>query len=81
MEVLETFIFFDYRPNYGQAELVTRMNGYVSDYLNERSGFLRDMAQNAVLPRNTSRFLQEAGRQKVRRTQEQAEPARVHMAD
>jgi CBS domain-containing protein len=48
-EILETFIFFDCRPIYGQYELVTRMTGYLSDYLNDRKSFVRDMAETAVL--------------------------------
>ena len=48
-EILETFIFFDLRPVFGQHDLVTRLVGYFSEFLAERSGFLRDMAQTAVL--------------------------------
>jgi CBS domain-containing protein len=48
-EVLASFIFFDCRPIHGQLELVTRMTGYLSEYLGERRSFVRDMAETAVL--------------------------------
>jgi CBS domain-containing protein len=48
-EVLQTFVFFDFRPIYGAPEL---MNGFwesVSDFLTGRESFLKDMAETAVL--------------------------------
>lgn len=57
-ETLETFIFFDCRPVYGQHDLATRLVGFFSEFLTERSGFLRDMAQTAILHETPLGFFQ-----------------------
>ncbi len=48
-EVLATFVFFDYRPIHGEYELGTRTLGYISEFLDEGKGFVREMAKTAVL--------------------------------
>ncbi len=48
-EVLATFVFFDYRPIYGEFELATRTLEYISEFLDEGKSFVREMAKTAVL--------------------------------
>ena len=47
-EILQTMIFFDFRSLYGSYDFSTRIAGFISEYLNQREGFLRDMAGTAV---------------------------------
>ena len=47
-EILQTFIFFDFRPIYGQRFLARHIE-CISEGLNQRRSFLRDMAETAVL--------------------------------
>jgi len=47
-EVLAAFVFFDCRPIYGHYELVTRVAGHISEFLDQGS-FVREMAKTAVL--------------------------------
>lgn len=48
-EVLQTFVFFDFRPIYGPQEFMNGFREFVSESLTERKSFLRDMAETAVL--------------------------------
>ena len=48
-EILQTFIFFDFRSLYGPAHFIEDMKVHIIEYLSERRSFLRDMAETAVL--------------------------------
>jgi len=48
-EILQTFIFFDFRPLYGRFDLIEGIKTQIAGYLNQRRSFLRDMAETAVL--------------------------------
>ena len=48
-EILQTFIFFDFRPIYGQFDYATGIHECIREGLNTRRSFLRDMAETAVL--------------------------------
>jgi CBS domain-containing protein len=48
-EVLQTMIFFDFRPLYGPYDFAGRLLEFISDCLNQRESFIRDMAETAVL--------------------------------
>jgi CBS domain-containing protein len=48
-EILQTFIFFDFRPIYGQFDYAAGIQECIRDGLNTRRSFLRDMAETAVL--------------------------------
>ena len=48
-EILQTFIFFDFRPIYGQYDLAQGIQECIREGLNTRRSFLRDMAETAVL--------------------------------
>ena len=47
-EILQTFIFFDLRPIYGQQETLSGVMECMVDSLNRRKAFLRDMAGTAI---------------------------------
>ena len=48
-EILQTMIFFDFRPIYGQYDFVTGITEFISECLSQRESFLKDMAETAVL--------------------------------
>jgi CBS domain-containing protein len=48
-EILQTFIFFDFRPIFGQYDFTIRITEFISECLQQRKSFLRDMAETAVL--------------------------------
>ena len=48
-EILQTLIFFDFRPLYGSYDFVTGVTEFISKCLRERGSFLRDMAETSVL--------------------------------
>jgi CBS domain-containing protein len=48
-EVLQTFIFFDFRSIYGQLNTMRGLVDTISEHLDRRSSFLKDMAETAVL--------------------------------
>jgi CBS domain-containing protein len=48
-EVLQSFIFFDFRPIFGQYDFTIRITEFISGCLRQRGSFLRDMAETAVL--------------------------------
>jgi CBS domain-containing protein len=47
-ETLQTMIFFDFRPIYGQYDFM-KITEFISECLNQRESFLRDMAEVSVL--------------------------------
>jgi len=47
-ETLQTMIFFDFRPIYGQYDFM-KITEFISECLNQRESFLRDMAEISVL--------------------------------
>jgi CBS domain-containing protein len=47
-EILQTMIFFDFRPIYGQYDFVTGITEFISECLTQRESFLKDMAETAV---------------------------------
>ena len=48
-EILQTFIFFDFRPIYGQDDFVPGLMECISESMDQRKTFLREMADIAVL--------------------------------
>lgn len=48
-EILQTMIFFDFRPIYGQYDFMTGITEFISECLTQRKSFLRDMAETSVL--------------------------------
>ena len=48
-EILQTLIFFDFRPIFGQYDFTIRITEFISECLQQRKSFLRDMAETAVL--------------------------------
>jgi len=48
-EVLQTMIFFDFRPIYGQYAFVGGLLEFITDCLSQRESFVKDMAETAVL--------------------------------
>ncbi len=48
-EILQTMIFFDFRPIFGQSDFLTRITEFINECLNQRQSFLRDMAETSVL--------------------------------
>jgi CBS domain-containing protein len=47
-EILQTMIFFDFRPIYGQYDFVGRATEFITGCLNQLQSFLRNMAKTAV---------------------------------
>ncbi|MGC1402160.1 MAG: DUF294 nucleotidyltransferase-like domain-containing protein, partial [Thermodesulfobacteriota bacterium] len=47
-EILQTFIFFDFRAIYGRFDFAVEIHKAVVGDLNQRKSFLRDMAETAV---------------------------------
>lgn len=48
-EILQTFIFFDFRPIYGELRFLSGLTDEISGSFDERKTFLREMAETAVL--------------------------------
>jgi CBS domain-containing protein len=48
-EILQTMIFFDFRPIFGQSDYLTRITEFINECLNQRQSFLKDMAETSVL--------------------------------
>ena len=48
-EIFQTFVFFDFRPIYGPFDYTAGIKECITEGLNKRRGFLRDMAETAVL--------------------------------
>jgi len=48
-EILQTFVFFDFRPLYGPFDYTAGIKECITEGLNKRRSFLRDMAETAVL--------------------------------
>ena len=48
-EILQTMIFFDFRPIYGQYDFMAGITEFISECLSQRESFLKDMAETAVL--------------------------------
>ena len=47
-EILETFIFFDFRPIYGRYEVITDLSEWILQNLEQSQSFIREMAKTAV---------------------------------
>ena len=48
-EILQTFIFFDFRPIYGEQRFLSGLIDRISENLDQRTRFLREMAETAIL--------------------------------
>jgi CBS domain-containing protein len=48
-EILQTFIFFDFRPIYGEQRFLSGLIDRIAENLDQRTRFLREMAETAIL--------------------------------
>ena len=48
-EILQTFIFFDFRPIFGEQRFLSGLIDRISENLDQRARFLKEMAETAIL--------------------------------